>query len=569
MRSRILHGLLLGAAWCALAGLVESAVLMLQHPFDRHPGIWLAAWPLYAGGGVLLGVVAGAVLPLLTRRREWSSLPGVYLVGILLGAVAAVLWWPLFDLALPARLGSAALVALAVQQGLRLAAASRWGWLAASLFTPLSAVALLALTLIAGVAGALAPVLQGSRTLPTAAIGEVRAPTDLLVVVLRGVGAAHLGCYGYYRPTSPRLDGVVRDGVLYSSAFAASPSAEHARDSLLGLPLGQAAAAGSVALTERLRLAGFQVAGVGAADRVADARGGLLGFTSYTDPSLELPEERLYLRRRWRELSPPGAPPLGEGEAAVGAALDWLGNRRDPARRFFLLLDLPEALPPYVPPPELREHFLPGGPGLADPASEDPSSGGLDTERALYDAEILSQDQALGQLLDGLADLDLLEGTLIVLVGDTGSCFHPHHPESAPRAALDCLTRVPLALRMPRELPAGTRVGRSVSCADLAPTLLRFLSLADPLEAARALPPIGETDPVAPQEVAILDPGSGDAVLRTPDAKLLRRADGSLLFRDLSADPEERTPMEAPVGGSQQAAAALLDSRLRKRFEGS
>ncbi len=571
MRSRLLHGLLLGAAWCALAGLVESAVLLLQHPYERDLGLWLEAWPLYAGAGTVLGLAAGAVLPLLTRSREWRMLPGIYLVGILLGAVAAVLAWPLLPPPTPARAAVAALIGLAVQQLLRLAASSRWGWLGASLFTPISAVLLLALTVAAGSGGALLPPTAGPRTLPLldaapAGAEPAERPADLLVVLLRGVGAGHVGCLGYYRQTSPRLDALAREGVLYEAAFAASPAPEAARSALLGL------AGPGPGLADPLRRAGYQVAGVGPAAAALTPDGLPLGYSAFTEPGLELPRQRLYLQRRWRDWFPPLELPRTGAQATAAAALDWLRERRDADRPFCLILDIDQALPPHTPPAELRERFLPGSPAAAEAGPEAPtttdadaapdSGADLDRDRALFDAELLSVDRALGQLIDGLSDLDLLEGCLVVVVGDRGNCFHPEHADDPAPAGLDCRTQVPLLLRMPRELPAGTRVRPIVSCRDLPATVLRFLGLDRAGGPSRALPPVGEADPVAPEEVVIHDAGRGHSVLRTPDAKLLRRADGALLLRDLGADPEEQLPMTPPSGASAEAAAALLARRL-------
>lgn len=565
MRARLVHGLLLGAGWCALAGSVEFLVLLLQHPDQRDLAGWLPAWAAAGTAGLLVGLLAGLVLPLLARRREWRTLPGIYLAGVVLGVVAAVLLWPRLPWHASVRFGVVVLAALAVQQATRAAAGSRFGWWFASLFTPLSAVALLVLSgCLALFAGLLDPLPGPRTTLPEAEAEE--AHPNLLLVLLRDTGAEHLGAFGSYRPTSPRLDELAREGVLFESLHAASPEPGPAFDALLGADLQTDGSA--PVLVEALRRAGYLTAGFGSAQAALDRAGRPLGYTVFHETGRPDPLRRTLLRRRWhawhawRERD---AGPAPDAAAAVAArALRWLEREREAGRPFLLLTELAEAAPPHQPPAELRDRFLPSATeeGLDDDDAE------LARLRARHDAEILHQDGALGALIDGLRDLDLLESTLVVVVGDRGLCFHPHHRASAAPAALSCRTRVPLVLRRPSELPAGTRHRPVASSSLLAPTLLQAMGLAAEEDGQPALPPVGAEDPTAPRECLVLDPVRGDAVLRTQDAVLLRRRDGSLGFRDLTHDPEERAPLDPPQDEAGRAAAQLLGARLAERLGG-
>lgn len=568
MLPRLRHGILLGAAWCALAGLLECVVLVHRQPFQREPGIWLEAWALYAGAGGLLGVLSVLCLPLLTRPREWRALPGIYLAGVLGGIACGMLLWARLELTGATRVAACVAAAVAVQQVLRAAASSRWGWLFASLFMPVSALLLLSLTLAAGLVGRAMPPLAGPWTAGTPPPPAAEAPANVLVVCLNGVGAGSLGGFGYYRPTSPRLDALAAEGAIYRAAHAASPAPVAARAALLGVPDGAADGgrdhgdSPGLPLPERLRQAGFLTAGIGPVQGALTPAGGPLGFVAYFAPAATPPAELLFLRRCWRALLPPPVPPLA-ADQAVATALVWLDRRARTSHPWFLWLELDQALPPYLPPPELRETFLPEGADPARVASGEPRDAAeLEVLRALHDAEILDQDRALGRLIDGLRDRDLLEETLLVVVADTGTCFHPHRFDETPRASLGCLTRVPLMIRLPRAVPAGTLSDRLVSADALPPTLLAFLGLATPAEAARALAPIGPDDPTVPREARILDLARGEAVLRTPEALVLRRADGSLRYRDLRADPDEREALRAPADPAEQAAAELLARRL-------
>ena len=63
--------------------------------------------------------------------------------------------------------------------------------------------------------------------LAIAAIGSAGCqdaqPRNLLLISLDTLRADHLGCYGYERPTSPFLDGLAAEGIVFERAYAAAP----------------------------------------------------------------------------------------------------------------------------------------------------------------------------------------------------------------------------------------------------------------------------------------------------------------------------------------------------------
>ena len=48
-------------------------------------------------------------------------------------------------------------------------------------------------------------------------------PPNVLVILLDTLRADRLGCYGYDRPTSPVLDRLASEGVVFSDAWSAAP----------------------------------------------------------------------------------------------------------------------------------------------------------------------------------------------------------------------------------------------------------------------------------------------------------------------------------------------------------
>ena len=92
---------------------------------------------------------------------------------------------------------------------------------------------------------------------------------NVLLVVLEGARADHMGCYGYGRETTPFLDQVARQGVRCSAAFTTAPSVLPAMASLLTGLFAHAHGAteesgalppGTPLLPELLRGAGYRTA---------------------------------------------------------------------------------------------------------------------------------------------------------------------------------------------------------------------------------------------------------------------------------------------------------------------
>jgi arylsulfatase A-like enzyme len=55
---------------------------------------------------------------------------------------------------------------------------------------------------------------------PTSTRGS--APPNVVVITLDTVRRDHMGCYGYGRPTTPRMDDLAGKGILYARAYCSS-----------------------------------------------------------------------------------------------------------------------------------------------------------------------------------------------------------------------------------------------------------------------------------------------------------------------------------------------------------
>jgi arylsulfatase A-like enzyme len=140
--------------------------------------------------------------------------------------------------------------------------------------------------------------------------------------------------------------------------------------------------------------------------------------------------------------------------------------------------------------------------------------------RARYDAEIRYVDDHVAAVLAAYRAHGLLERTLVVVTADHGESLGDHDYYFAHGwFAYEDALRVPLVLVGPG-VPAGRRVGASVSLVDLAPTLLDLLGLpATATMEGRSLRPLVRADGSDREAFSQTYYGEGMVALRTGDVK--------------------------------------------------
>jgi arylsulfatase A-like enzyme/Flp pilus assembly protein TadD len=296
-------------------------------------------------------------------------------------------------------------------------------------------------------------------------------PRNLLIITIDTLRADRVGAYGYSAARTPALDGLARDGVRFTQAFATAPITLTSHASLLTgrYPAGHGARHNGIrldlktpTLAEALAHRGLATAAFVAAFPL-DRRFGLIkGFQTYGD---RLPRGQ-------------DGRPLNErtGRVVVDEALAWLGSHR--TTPFFMWVHLFEPHAPYGDPANPSER--------AKPAS------------ARYDDEVAEADRQVTRLLDGLGTNRA--STLIVAAADHGEAFGEHGEIGHSIFIYDTTLRVPLVLAGPG-VPGGRTVEGPVSLVDVAPTIVRLLGGpafdADGIDLSSAI----ETGRAAPREL--------------------------------------------------------------------
>lgn len=297
-------------------------------------------------------------------------------------------------------------------------------------------------------------------------------PRNLVFISLDTVRADHLSLYGYGRPTSPILERLAGQSVVFANAFTQQTNTNPSHASMFtGLyphvhgneTNFQALPKERITLAQILARQGFRTAGFISGVALQKYTGLDRGFELYRDEM-----------GGWRR----------DGRTATEEAIEWL-RALPPRQRFFLFLHLYDAHGPYRIPSGRRVLFKSADPGalLTDVPEYQRQKEGGEPLRHLhpyvdrYDTQIRYLDTLIGELL---AHLDPAT-TAVVVISDHGETLgERYHVLDHGAQVFDEQIRIPLLMRVPGRAPR--RVEALVETVDLLPTLLDLLHI--PLPAA-------------------------------------------------------------------------------------
>jgi arylsulfatase A-like enzyme len=349
-----------------------------------------------------------------------------------------------------------------------------------------------------------------------------KAPPNVLLVSIDTLRADHLSCYGYERLTTPRIDALAQEGVLFERTFATTSWTLPSHISMLtGLTIsahgicddrlwtrtdedGEAepvTLAGTF-LPERLAEAGYRTGGF-YTWKYLEPRFGFgpgfevyerLGHTFYSYPPVAKRFEELRaaadtaglkaLLAEYPELFDASRQSSPE---TIDRALEWIDEVRESP--FFCFVHLFDAHDPYTPPPPFDTHFDPDYEGAITgkrvAAADSPVRGDMDPRDlehviALYDGGIAWVDSEVGRLVDQLKERALLENTIVVITSDHGEEFFEHGNKTHRHSLHVESVHVPLIMRWPAGIAQGLSVPSATGIIDIAPTLYGLLGLSAP-----------------------------------------------------------------------------------------
>ena len=392
-----------------------------------------------------------------------------------------------------------------------------------------------------------------------------RPPVNVLLVSIDTLRADHLGCYGHERDTSPTLDALAKNGVLFRRAVSQAPWTTPAHMSLLT----------SLYPSVHRVNQGW-----------SEALGFMLGKSTYRVLSPEVDTMgRVLQRQGYRTYAHTGGSTLS---SEFGFAQGFDVYREEPARSFdhltpevssrllerlrdhrqipfFLFFQTFEVHAPYsrlrFAEPLLTESQRASLEELFVSEPDHPISAlrnrldelGLlrpEITSALYDGGIRATDDFLSELFAEMRSLGLWERTLIVVTSDHGEEFADHSASRFYDAHCDTLyeeqVHVPLILHLPGVLEGGTVVDEPVELIDVMPTVLDLLGVPAPASMqGRSLRRLiaGETDAARRWILS-------EATCTDPEMKSIRTGHHKLMTA-LRATGGERTGLSGEVEWEQ------------------
>jgi arylsulfatase len=338
------------------------------------------------------------------------------------------------------------------------------------------------------------PVLAGCAGFATALFFLVFVPLnlrpmpDVFLLVTDATRADHLSLYGYERETTPFLEELREESVVFRNMVSQGSHTIVTTPCILSscypsehglVDYGYVLSPHFTLLGEYLRDKGYRTFGYATNPHLGPANGFDQGFEMYEhDPD-------------WAHT------PAGDVNRKLIAWID--GERRRPMFGFLFYIDPHN---PYIAPPKFQKLFDPEWPGK--PTSDwyqgpnnKPDPRTLFNLIAQYDGSIAYWDSELRILVGALRDRGIFDDAILVYTADHGEEFWEHGNWGHNRTLFEESIHVPLlvSLPVPFRFPPLGRSSRTVdgvaSSVDIVPTVLDYLRIQpDPSARGRSLVPL-------------------------------------------------------------------------------
>jgi arylsulfatase A-like enzyme len=343
--------------------------------------------------------------------------------------------------------------------------------------------------------------------------GRKIGPVIVILYVMDSLRADFLSCYGYGKETSPHIDELAQEGVLFTNAFAHSTWTRASGASLLSSTypcahrlrtVCDALSASVPLLPEALKAAGYKTFALTTMGNISPFFGFGRGFDHfveiYKDKDVTAKRQKIPFskkgRRHFRRVGE--EMPIVTSEDINHFLLPFL--REDKGDNLFFFIWSLDTHDPYFhrDPNLARFHSCTKDIWLARDIKNMSSGKDRESLRTIYEDMIYHNDFHLGVLIRALKEMGLFDQTFFILTADHGESFGEHGSNSHGGAPYDELIRVPLIMKFPGSEFRGKRSGL-VQHIDIAPTLLEVAHTSgDPmrLQGRSLLPLIREKEEI-------------------------------------------------------------------------
>ncbi len=275
---------------------------------------------------------------------------------------------------------------------------------------------------------------------------------NILLISIDTCRADRLSCYGYKSKTTPNIDAVAAEGVLFENVIAPVPLTLPSHSSMLTGTIppyhgvhdnvgGYLADEPNVTLAEILKDAGFTTGAAISALPLYSKYGIGQGFQTYNDHFEETLKNSLMVQR--------------QGGQTTRVALSWLEKNKD--KKFFFFLHYFDPHRDYQPPEPFASRFV----------------------SSPYAGEIAYTDHCIGRVLDKLKELGLYDSTLVIITSDHGEMLGEHGEVTHAYFIYQSAIRVPLIFKLPGQNKP-VRIKSIAGLIDIVPTICGLLGIEAP-----------------------------------------------------------------------------------------
>ena len=454
----------------------------------------------------------------------------------------------------------------------------------------------------------LIPIIRHSMTTDeNAPSSQGQAPDgapDVLFIVMDTVRAQSSSTYGYERETTPVLSGLAKEGILFQDATSPATWSLPAHAALFtGTFPSYNNAHGETryldgklpTIADSMALAGWDTYCFSANPHISDSFGLTRGFMN-NDKAWQAGDGARGFSFIFRMIDVLGLGMVQDkgGSQVVDNIDSWLESRPENDKPAFVFVNFLEAHFPFH---QLPDEFLykyqqrdiselrsAGQVAFGVQFGRQLTDSEYETVRQplvdMYDGGVLYTDYLAGKVIDLWRQKGLLDNTVVVVLSDHGEVMGEHGAFGHVTPVVEEDLRVPMVMRYPQKIKAGTVVSEPVSTVGVYATIMELADLPRPpmaqvgsLLSESAGADLGK--PILAERfeehmlAARFEPGTANGVgpqvnprgryrtFRDGDYKLVQHSTDGYFLYNLKEDPEEKVELSAREPGK------LTDMRYR------
>jgi len=300
---------------------------------------------------------------------------------------------------------------------------------------------------------------------------------NVILIVVDTLRADHLGCYGYSRNTSPEIDKLAKEGIIFKNMFAQSSWTKPSTVSILsglypqnhGANTHKGILSGEVnLLSEILDKHGYRSYAFVANSIVSGIFGFEQGFKKFFILKKEVNKRIIHSR----------------SDGVNKTLLPFLQQLEDTSNNFIYI----HYIDPHEPYTPKEKHFSKSNKitfsndffhsGVFFSMNEVEQNKAIKEMIDAYDDEILYNDKMIGKLIKTLKEKNMYSNSIIIITSDHGEEFFEHGGFLHGRSLYGELLKVPLIIRLPDKI--NKTIDKIANQVDILPTILALLEIPIP-----------------------------------------------------------------------------------------